>query len=394
MKLYEFSNSWTGTIIIVLLVIFFVAQAFVIPSGSMKSTLLIGDHLFVKKFSYGVPIPHIPYLETPVLPDINKNGHLLSADGPKRGDIVVFRYPGNEKTHYVKRNVAVGGDEILYTTKTLFLRPHEGDWYIKKNYPKNKIVSLNGKLWVKNPYLDKYPGIHYDEYRDLFSTMAERMRQNRLSMTPYYAKELPQIDPSFDFNTFYKKIAPVHYFMMGDNRDHSDDSRFWGSVPYRLIVGKPWFVYFSWVTNNDEFIKNLDTTQLNEQTKKEFKLSSDINSGVVIANVQKNSSAYIAGFKQGDVIFKIKAKERVGVALPNGKIVERLIDVNEDIDDIFDFKTFLNDNLESIEISVHRNGKQEPVVITNEKNEFVPRWDRFGKFVKDIQIDKNLLSAR
>ena len=76
-KIKDFSNSWTGTIIIVLFIIFFVAQAFVIPSGSMKRTLLIGDHLFVKKFAYGIPTPTIPWLELKVLPDFNGNGHMI-----------------------------------------------------------------------------------------------------------------------------------------------------------------------------------------------------------------------------------------------------------------------------------------------------------------------------
>ena len=92
-KIYNWSSSWTGTIIIVLGIIFFIAQAFVIPSGSMKNTLLIGDMLFVKKFAYGVPTPRIPWLEIKVLPDFNENGHLIEGERPKRGDIVVFRYP-------------------------------------------------------------------------------------------------------------------------------------------------------------------------------------------------------------------------------------------------------------------------------------------------------------
>ena len=91
LKLSNFSSSWTGTIIIVLFFIFFVAQAFVIPSGSMKNSLLIGDFLFVKKFSYGMPTPHIPWLELPVAPDFNGNGHLWEGKRPQRGDIVVFR---------------------------------------------------------------------------------------------------------------------------------------------------------------------------------------------------------------------------------------------------------------------------------------------------------------
>ncbi len=225
-KLYEFSNTWTGTIIIVLLVIFFVAQAFVIPSGSMKRTLLIGDHLFVKKFAYGIPIPHIPWLEIPVFPDIYNNGHLIEGERPKRGDIVVFRYPGNPSVHYVKRCVAVGGDIIGVFNKDLYLRPHEGDKYIKSHYDKRDIVVIDGKLWVKNPYKRLFPGIQNDP----------RIKPNGI-----YPEQI--------FNFPPVRVPKDHFFMMGDNRDHSNDSRFWGTVPYSLIVGKPWFIYFSWDKN-------------------------------------------------------------------------------------------------------------------------------------------------
>lgn len=225
-KLYHWSNSWTGTIVIVLLIIFFIAQAFVIPSGSMKNTLLIGDHLFVKKFAYGVPTPHIPWLEIPILPDSDNDGHLIEGPKPKRGDIVIFRYPINEKIHYVKRCVAVGGDYLFVYNKDLYLHPHEGDEFIKQNYPKENIVNIDGILWVKNPYRKNHPGIHNDP---------EVIDDGR------YPQEI------FNFGPIV--VPKGEFFMMGDNRDHSNDSRFWGSVPYRLIVGKPWFIYFSWDKN-------------------------------------------------------------------------------------------------------------------------------------------------
>ncbi len=226
-KFYNFSNSWTGTIIIVLTIIFFVAQAFVIPSGSMKRTLLIGDHLFVKKFAYGIPTPHLPWIEIPVLPDFNGNGHLIASEGPKRGDIVVFRYPKNIKQHFVKRCVAVGGDEIQVIDKILYLHPHEGDAYTKAHYPKESIVEKNGELWVKSPYMSHLAGIQND----------------------------PAIQPDGEYkntpicNFPQTRVPEDNYFMMGDNRDNSNDSRFWGPVPYKLIEGTPWFVYFSWDEN-------------------------------------------------------------------------------------------------------------------------------------------------
>ena len=222
-QLYHWSGTWTGTIVIVLGIIFFLAQAFVIPSGSMKNTLLIGDMLFVKKFSYGIPTPRIPWLEVKVLPDFNDNGHLISGDGPARGDVVVFRYPHNEKVHYVKRCVATGGDILFLKDKNLYLHPKEGNEYVIKNYSGYKIAKLNGKLFVENPYKKDHPGIHNDN----------SIKESNLQPTQLFHM-MPIIVPEDE------------YFMMGDNRDHSNDSRFWGTVPYKFIVGKPWFIYFSW----------------------------------------------------------------------------------------------------------------------------------------------------
>ncbi len=236
-KAYKFSNSWTGTIIIVLLIIFFVAQAFVIPSGSMISTLLIGDHLFVKKFSYGVSIPRIPWLEISVFPDLHNNGHIIEGERPKRGDVVIFRFPEDEKIHYVKRCVAVGGDEIFYRDQELLIHPHEGDTYVQANYPKEQIVDFDGKLFIKNPYVHAHPGIHYDGDGDAFTQLSILMQTKSIAMVPIITDRLLG---------FYYRVPNDEYFMMGDNRDNSYDSRFWGSVPYKYIVGKPWFIYFSW----------------------------------------------------------------------------------------------------------------------------------------------------
>lgn len=251
-KIYDWSASWTGTIVIVLTIIFFVAQAFVIPSGSMKNTLLIGDMLFVKKFSYGIATPRIPWLEVKVLPDFNDNGHLIEGDRPKRGDIVVFRYPKNEKIHYVKRAVATGGDIIAIQNKNLLLHPKEGNEFVEKNYPKENIIKVGDRLWVVNPYKKDHPGIHTDP----------SVVNNGLN-------------PSELFNMMPIKVPEDETFMMGDNRDHSNDSRFWGTVPYKYIVGKPWFIYFSWDDNYeirwDRMFKSIETIE-EEMENKEFKI--------------------------------------------------------------------------------------------------------------------------
>ena len=220
-KAYKFSNSWTGTIIIVLFVIFFIAQAFRIPSGSMKDSLLIGDHLFAKKFAYGIPMPHIPFLEMSIMP-WSDSLRLMDGDKPKRGDIVIFRYPLDPKVHFVKRCVALPGDELFVLNKDLYIHHREGDEWIKKHFDKKQIVFLVGKLWVKNPYMKEHPGIHHD------SKIIDDGRH-----------------PMQLFNFAPIKIQKDNYFMMGDNRDHSNDSRFWGAVPYDNIEGTPWFIYFS-----------------------------------------------------------------------------------------------------------------------------------------------------
>ena len=246
-RLYRFSSSWTGTIIIVLFLIFFVVQSFVIPSGSMKRTLLIGDFLFAKKFSYGTPIPVLPWLQLPLVPDFNDNGHLIEGEKPKREDIVIFLYPRDGKTHFVKRCVALGGDEIVYQDKHLYIHFHEGDEYIKKTYKAEKIKIFRGKLWVDNPYKEKYPGIQYEpDGKDAFFNLVNRPND----MSAIYVKELGSVlyesSRGIPMNAFYKKVEKDQYYMMGDNRDNSADSRFWGSVPYKLVIGQPWFIYFSW----------------------------------------------------------------------------------------------------------------------------------------------------
>ena len=220
-KTYKFSNSWPGTIIIVLFIIFFIAQAFRIPSGSMKDSLLIGDHLFAKKFAYGVSMPHIPFIEMSIMPWSNSL-RLIDGDRPERGDIVIFRFPQNPKQHFVKRCVALPDDELFVSDKDLFIHYREGDNWIKNNFKGYELVVFSGKLWVKNPYMKKHPGIHHDE---------KIINDGRYPMALFYFSPI--------------KVKKDTYFMMGDNRDHSNDSRFWGAVPYENIEGTPWFIYFS-----------------------------------------------------------------------------------------------------------------------------------------------------
>lgn len=186
----------------------------------MKDSLLIGDHLFAKKFVYGTPTPHLPFLEIPLIP--GTDGHIIDGDKPERGDIVIFRYPKNPQLHYVKRCVGTPGDELFLLEKDLYLHPAEGNEFIKENYADSKTINFAGKLWVKNPYMKEHPGIHHDE---------------KIIDDGRYPQQI--------FNLPFVKVPENEFFMMGDNRDHSNDSRFWGTVPYGLIEGTPWFIYFS-----------------------------------------------------------------------------------------------------------------------------------------------------
>ena len=195
-----------------------------------------------KKFAYGIPTPRIHWLEIKVLPDFNDNGHLIEGERPKRGDIVVFRYPKNEAIHYVKRAVATAGDLVAIKDKHLLLHPKEGNEFVKANYPKENIVEVADKLWVVNPYRKEHPGIHNDP----------NVADNGLN-------------PSELFNMMPIIVPEDETFMMGDNRDHSNDSRFWGTVHYKYVVGKPWFIYFSWDENKeirwDRVLKSVETLE-------------------------------------------------------------------------------------------------------------------------------------
>ena len=262
-KIKTFLGTWTGSILVAIIITSFVAQIFIIPSGSMKYSLLIGDVVIGKKFSYGMPTPRLPIINLPILPDFFNNGHLIEGDKPKREDIVIFLYPKDNTKNYVKRCVAIGGDEIIYIDKKLYIHFHEGDEYINTHYPQNKIVKIRGKLWVENPYMQKYPGIGYrSSGRTIFELLLQYVAYGKkIDMKPIYIDGLDS--PIYELNgkkinALYTKVADEHYYMIGDNRENSNDSRFWGSVPYNNIIGKPWFVLFSMEHRSYDIMLNGD----------------------------------------------------------------------------------------------------------------------------------------
>ncbi|MCE5308340.1 MAG: signal peptidase I [Acidobacteriales bacterium] len=190
--------EWTITILLLLFGTTTLVQAFVIPTGSMEDTLLIGDHLLVDKLSYAPTGP------------ISK--HLLPYSDVKRGDIIVFRYPIDINQTFVKRVIGVPGDRIRL---------------------ENKQVYLNGKKLVE-PY--KYHKTEYiDSYRDNFPGEPN---------VPLFAPAQVMLNENVVKGEVV--VPPDNYFAMGDNRDSSLDSRYWGFVPRKNIIGKPLIIYWSY----------------------------------------------------------------------------------------------------------------------------------------------------
>jgi signal peptidase I len=192
------SYSFFPILIIVLLLRSFLIEPFRIPSSSLEPTLQIGDFVAVNKFIYGIRLPVI-------------EKKILSIKDPKRGDIVVFRWPPNPKFDYIKRVIGVPGDKISYH---------------------NKIITINGKKVPLQPttlsfdkdnsniheFIEKLPGVTHHIYQ----------RQN--------------IEP-YDFEI---TVPQGHYLVMGDNRDDSADSRYWGFVPDSYLRGKAFGIWMSW----------------------------------------------------------------------------------------------------------------------------------------------------
>jgi signal peptidase I len=191
-------QSIAATIVIAVFVVTFLAQAFTIPSESMEGTLLIGDYLLVDKFTYG---------------DGGIFRHLLPYRKIERQDIVVFHYPVNPKQHFVKRVVGVPGDRIRLINKKVF---------------------VNGTPLVE-PYT-QYIGEDYQPFRDDFP----RTDVPGYGVTAQWWGQMRKLVED------HQLIVPEgHYFVLGDNRDDSQDSRYWGFVPRENIIGRPLVIYWS-----------------------------------------------------------------------------------------------------------------------------------------------------
>jgi len=190
-----------------------VAEPFNIPSGSMKPTLLVGDYLFVSKSAYGYSRYSFPMGIAPI------KGRVW-ADHPQRGDVVVFKLPTDNKTDYIKRVIGMPGDRIQVLNGQLF---------------------INGVM-VERKLIDRY--MVEDRYgNEVMMSEFEQTLPNGLSFTIYEERDNGALD-----NTRVYDVPEDHYFVMGDNRDNSQDSRVEnkvGSVPFENLVGRAEFLFFS-----------------------------------------------------------------------------------------------------------------------------------------------------
>ena len=216
--------DWTAGLFPVILVVFllrsFLFEPFKIPSGSMMPTLLVGDLILVNKFHYGVRLPVI-------------NRKIVDNHDPARGDVMVFRFPKDPSTDYIKRVVGLPGDEIVFRNQQLF---------------------VNGQQVPAEPLPP--PGFYDEEARRYVPEFKEKLGdvEHRILINPQSAQFWKtQEDNQFPFreNCRYSaegvacKVPPGNYFMMGDNRDNSLDSRYWGFVPDRNIVGKAFLIWMN-----------------------------------------------------------------------------------------------------------------------------------------------------
>ena len=194
----NFVHEWSLNILILLFGTTTLVQAFIVPTPSMDSTVMVGDHLLVDKLSYA--------------PAGSFARYILPYTAPKRGDIIVFRYPMDISQNYVKRVMGVPGDRIHLV---------------------NKVVYLNGKA-LTEPYAQHiFPSP--DPYRDNFPTEPDG---------PVYDRAKQMLAEHVQNGELV--VPPGSYFAMGDNRDNSLDSRYWGFVPRENIIGKPLLIFWSY----------------------------------------------------------------------------------------------------------------------------------------------------
>ena len=206
----EYLESLLVTVILALFGTSFIVQAFKIPSASMETTLLIGDHLLVNKFIFG---GRGAWFEK-----------VLPYRSLERGDIIVFKYPFQDHQHFVKRVIGLPGDHLKLVDQNVY---------------------INGKL-LNEPYVIHDPSAGYDPLNFAFPPMGNQLYAS--PVIPEWAREIKKYIRGDEV-----VVPPGKYFAMGDNRDHSLDSRYWGFVDRDAIMGRPFLIYWSVEANSADY---------------------------------------------------------------------------------------------------------------------------------------------
>lgn len=212
----EWGADFFPVILIVFVLRSFLFEPFKIPSGSMIPTLLVGDFILVNKYTYGIRLPVI-------------NTKIIDINQPQRGDVMVFRYPEDPSLDYIKRVVGLPGDTVAY---------------------QNKQLSINGKpveMKRVSDYLHSERLYYSEQYTEMLGEVEHRILNDTdapdfvpgVSAFPY------RENCTYNASGVICKVPDGHYFMMGDNRDNSRDSRAWGFVPEANIVGKAFFIWLN-----------------------------------------------------------------------------------------------------------------------------------------------------
>lgn len=204
--LVEYARSFFPVILAVLVLRSFIVEPFRIPSNSMMPTLLTGDFILVNKFTYGLRLPVL-------------DKKIIEIGEPERGDVVVFRYPNNPSIDYIKRVVGLPGDRVSYYQKKL---------------------RINGEL-MEQESLGAYTGVGAGVGMTGANLRVEKLGAVRHSILVRAGQ--PSVEGDFT-------VPQGQYFVMGDNRDNSNDSRYWGTVPEQNLVGKAFMVWMNWDASN------------------------------------------------------------------------------------------------------------------------------------------------
>ena len=213
----EYSGSFFPVIALVFFLRSFLYEPFKIPSSSMVPTLLVGDLILVNKFTYGIRLPVL-------------NKKIIQINDPQRGDVMVFKYPMDMSQDYIKRVIGVPGDKITYENKRLTVNGVEVKYTPLDDYLSDERMAYNKQ------FEENLTGVSHRILND-----ENKPTYSRESVFPFPQSENCQ----YRYEGFTCVVPAGNYFMMGDNRDNSLDSRYWGFVPDKNIVGKAFFVWMN-----------------------------------------------------------------------------------------------------------------------------------------------------